>query len=227
MRLVSLLVALLSVAGCRSTYYSAWEKLGKEKRDLLVDQVEAARGDQKETAEEFKDALTRLQEAYGKSGSELEGAYDRLKAQHGEAASSAAALRDRARKMDRIATDLFAEWEREIESFRDVDMRRQSTENLARTRVRYRSMAAALGRAEARMDPVLAKLGDHVTFLKHSLNAQAIGALEVERRDIERGIASLPRGHEPFDRRIRGFPAHHGALRAPCRGRAVRLTFPS
>ena len=41
-----LVVACLLVAGCRSTYYAAWEKLGVEKRDLLKKRVVAARDEQ-------------------------------------------------------------------------------------------------------------------------------------------------------------------------------------
>src|SRR4051812_5028604 len=41
-----LLLALVALNGCRSTYYAAWEKLGWEKRDILVDRVAAARTDQ-------------------------------------------------------------------------------------------------------------------------------------------------------------------------------------
>ena len=55
---------LLFSTGCRSTYYSAWEALGKQKRDLLKDNVEKVRDDQQKASEQFKDALTRLREMY-------------------------------------------------------------------------------------------------------------------------------------------------------------------
>jgi hypothetical protein len=35
------LVVLLS--GCQSAYYAAWEKVGVEKRDILIDRVEDAK----------------------------------------------------------------------------------------------------------------------------------------------------------------------------------------
>ena len=34
--------------GCASTYYSAWQKLGYEKRDILVSRVKGARDDQQD-----------------------------------------------------------------------------------------------------------------------------------------------------------------------------------
>lgn len=36
-----LLVALLFTAGCQTTYYAVWEKMGKEKRHLLKDNLNA------------------------------------------------------------------------------------------------------------------------------------------------------------------------------------------
>ena len=42
--LFCLFAALLG--GCQTAYYSVWEKLGKEKRHLLKDEVEKARDEQ-------------------------------------------------------------------------------------------------------------------------------------------------------------------------------------
>lgn len=38
-----IIASLLSLTACQSAYYTAWEKLGVEKRDILVDRVEDAR----------------------------------------------------------------------------------------------------------------------------------------------------------------------------------------
>ena len=46
-------------------------------------------------------------------------------------------------------------------------------------------------RAEASMDPVLTQLHDQVTYLKHNLNAQAVGALKGEALDVEKEIQKL------------------------------------
>ena len=40
-----LALILLSVVACRSTYYAVWEKLGREKRDILRHRVVDARDD--------------------------------------------------------------------------------------------------------------------------------------------------------------------------------------
>ena len=70
--------AVVALIGCQSTYYAVWEKLGKEKRHLLKDQIENARDDQIEASEEFQDALTRLKAFNDFEGGKLEKAYNRI-----------------------------------------------------------------------------------------------------------------------------------------------------
>ena len=53
MQRMFLLLACLALVGCRSAYYSAWETLGKHKRDLLRDDVKHVRDDQQAAAEQF------------------------------------------------------------------------------------------------------------------------------------------------------------------------------
>ena len=189
--LVLLVVALFCVTGCRSTYYSAWETLGKHKRDLLKDNVEKVRDDQQEAAEQFKDALTRLKELYGFQGGDLEKIYNRLNADYERSRDQAETVSDRIRKVEQIASDLFKEWEQEIGSIQSPNLRASSREKLAETRSKYQSLHTAMKRAERSMEPVLAQFKDQVLYLKHNLNAQAIGALKGEVTDIEQEIGRL------------------------------------
>lgn len=46
-------------------------------------------------------------------------------------------------------------------------------------------------RAEQRMQPVLSALNDNVLYLKHNLNARAVGALKGEFADIQKNIDRL------------------------------------
>ena len=58
-RLFATLVgAALCAVSCQSMYYSAMEKVGVHKRDILVERVEDARDSQTKAKEEFKGALT-------------------------------------------------------------------------------------------------------------------------------------------------------------------------
>lgn len=186
-----LLLALLAGPGCRTTYYAAMEKFGLEKRDILKKRVVAARDEQKEAGEQFSDALTRLRALYQFDAGELDRAYRQLESDFKNSEDKANAVRKRVRDMESVADDLFAEWESEIELVSTPSLKASSRDKLSQTRVRYHSMHAALTQAERSMDPVLTQFRDHVLFLKHNLNAQAIASLKGESTNIQTEIGKL------------------------------------
>jgi hypothetical protein len=185
------LVALLSLSACRSLEYSAYEKVGIYKRDLLKKRVVAARDAEHGAQQEFKDALTRLKEMTGYDGGELEKRYRLLQADYDDAASRVTAVHKRVRDVETIAADLFSEWEKENRQIETDELRQISRQQLNDTRQRYDTMLAALRRSEQSMDPVLRKLHDYVLALKHTLNAQAIAALGGESARIQADVARL------------------------------------
>lgn len=177
--------------GCSNVYYSAWEKLGKHKRDLLRDRVEQVRDGQQDAAEQFKDALAQLKELTGFKGGHLEKIYDRLNGEYKQSEAKANAVTDRIRKVEQVAADLFKEWEQEIGSIQSSNLRSSSRAKLAETKAKYNSLHSAMLRAERSMQPVLTQFRDHVLYLKHNLNAQAIGALKGEVGSIEGDVTAL------------------------------------
>jgi Protein of unknown function (DUF2959) len=194
--LALLLLAGVLLSGCRSTYYSMWESVGKEKRHLLRDEVEDAREDQAKASEEFKDALTRIKELTGFQGGELENVYLQLKDDYEDCESRASVIDDRIANVEQIAADLFVEWEAEIGQMTNATFRSNSRQSLARTRERYNQLHRAMVQARSRMDPVLSRLNDYVLYLKHNLNAQAVGALGSEMGSIEADVDVLVRDIE-------------------------------
>src|ERR1043166_144521 len=201
--------ALLNT-GCRSAVYSTYEKFGVYKRDLLKKRVIAARNEEKEAGEQFKDALTRLRELYGNQDTPLEKTYDKLKSEYDGSVAKADAVRKRVRDMETVAADLFSEWEKEIKEISSESMRASSRDQLRQTRGRYEEMHTSLKRAEESMAPVLTKFRDHVLFLKHNLNAQAIASLKGEavsiQNDIARLIEDMNRSIEQADTFIKQMP---------------------
>src|SRR3954465_1630251 len=108
-------VALMAaLTGCSTTYNRTMDMFGKEKREIPKSGGKEARDEQQKTAEQFKDALTRLRELYGSSGSDLEKMYDRLKSEYDSANSRANSVHERISKMETVARDLFKEWDKEI-----------------------------------------------------------------------------------------------------------------
>jgi hypothetical protein len=161
------------------------------KRDLLKKSVVAARDEQQEAGQQFKDALTRLKELYAYSGGDLEKRYRGLQSDYDGSVAQVAAVRKRIRDMEQVAEDLFAEWEKEIAQISTPAMQSSSRQKLSETRSRYATMHTALLQAEKSMDPVLTQFRDHVLYLKHNLNASAIASLKGEATSIQDEIARL------------------------------------
>jgi ElaB/YqjD/DUF883 family membrane-anchored ribosome-binding protein len=175
----------------RDTKYSAYELFGVEKRDLLRRRIAGAGDEQKEASESFGDALERLQQLYGSEGSDLEKQYRRLESAYEDATAEAEDVRESRKSMATVAEDLFQEWEREIGEIQSPDLKQRSRASLRDTRTRFQQLHGALRKSESRMEPVLAKLKDHVLFLKHNVNAQAVASLKKERSRIEGDIGRL------------------------------------
>jgi len=189
-RLATTLLAL-SLVACSSIRYAACEKLGLEKRDLLQGDVERMKDQQQETAEQFQDALTKLRTLYGSSGTDLEQRYDATKAEYEDCEKQANELQKRMDSVRTVANDLFDEWQGEIDEMGNAAMKRDSKAKLVATRKRFESLDAAMKRSEQSMKPVLKQFRDQVLYLKHNLNAEALGTLSAEVTDIDKGVAAL------------------------------------
>ena len=185
------IVTAVLMLGCQSTYYAVWESLGKEKRHLLRDQIENVKQEQEDASEAFQDALTQIKEIYGFDGGDLEEMYGKLQADYENSRDRAEAVRNRVDKVDQIATDLFMEWEAEISEISSERLRSESAKTLKDTRVRYARLYKTMVKSRDSMDPVLQHLKDYVLYLKHNLNARAIGALAREVSDIEKEVKRL------------------------------------
>jgi chromosome segregation ATPase len=196
----------LTLAACNTVYYAAWEKLGYEKRDLLKSAVKAVRGEQKEAGEEFQDALTQLQKLTGYRGGNLESAYNRFKGEYEDCEAQATAVRNEIREVDTVARDLFREWEHEIRQYENASLAADSRRKLADTRSRFEQLSSSLHAAESTMEPVLRQFRDQVLYLKHNLNAAAVGSLrgkaDTIQGDIQRLLAQMNRSIAEADRFI-------------------------
>ena len=185
------LLAALLLAACQAAYYDALERIGIEKRDLLVDRVEAAQESQEDAQEEFRDALEQFRSVVDFDGGELEDRYDSLSGSYDDAQDQAKDVLRRIAAVDRVGRDLFDEWETELDEYQSADLRNRSAAQLRDTRTNFDSMLGAMQRAAERMDPVLELFQDQVLFLKHNLNATAVASLDAERATIEARVEAL------------------------------------
>jgi hypothetical protein len=177
--------------GCSKVYYSTMEKFGKEKRHILVDNVENVQDSQTKAQEEFKDALTRIKELYAFDGKELETFYKKVKNAYEDCDDRADQIEGRIADVKSVAKDLFKEWETEINQISDAKMKNSSRRSLKDARVKYARLETVMDASTRRMYPVLTKLKDYVLYLKHNLNAKAVGSLRAEVVSIEKEVAQL------------------------------------
>lgn len=91
---------------------------------------------------------------------------------------------------------MFDEWEDELDRYESTSLRQSSERKLNETHKQYSLLIDRMHKAEERMDPVLQAFEDQVLFLKHNLNAQAIGSLEGELGRIRQDVDALIRNME-------------------------------
>ena len=118
-----IICGFLFFSGCSTAYYSAMEKIGKEKRHILVDDVGDVKESQTKAQEEFKDALTRIKELYAFDGGDLETFYKNLKDSYEDCDARAAQIEKRINTVEQVASDLFSEWEGEINQINDTRLK--------------------------------------------------------------------------------------------------------
>lgn len=188
--LLAILLSVFTLTGCQSAYYSAMEKVGYHKRDIMVDRVEAAQDSQKDAQQELTSALEALSAFTQFDGGELESAYERINDQYQQSEDAATDVRDRIAAIEDVSEALFAEWQQELSLYTSSKLRRASEQKLKQTQASYQIMLKAMKQAEQTMTPVLNTLRDNTLYLKHNLNASAVGSLQGEFASLEKDIRS-------------------------------------
>ncbi|GGI82679.1 DUF2959 domain-containing protein [Shewanella gelidii] len=190
---LSLVAGSLLLGGCQSAYYGAMEKVGYHKRDIMVDRVQDAKESQQEAQEQFSSALEEMQALLNHDGGDLQSAYNKAKDEYESAQGAADDVTKRINKVEDVAEALFDEWQTEIGEISKASLRRNSESKLKQTRRSYSKLLSSMRRAEDKMPPILTAMKDNMLYLKHNLNAQAIGAIKGEFSSLQTDISSLIR----------------------------------
>ncbi len=185
------IISLVLLSGCQSAYYSAMEKVGVHKRDIMLDRVENAQSAQQDAQQQFTSALEQLSQLINYDGGDLATQYELVNDQYEASKASAEEVATRIEAIESVADALFDEWNEEIQQYSSNNLKQQSQQKLRKTQRNYQSLIKSMHRAKDRMAPVLSALKDNSLYLKHNLNAQAIGALQGEYKTIKRDIESL------------------------------------
>ncbi|MDA0153973.1 DUF2959 domain-containing protein [Vibrio sp. Makdt] len=187
--LIVIVLSIFTLTGCQSAYYSAMEQVGYHKRDIMVDRVEDAKESQQDAQEEFTSALEALSSLTNFSGGDLEDMYNQINDKYQDSEKAAQNVTDRIAAIEDVSDALFEEWQTELDLYTSDSLRRSSEQKLRETKSSYQTMLSAMKRAEKKMDPVLNTLRDNTLYLKHNLNASAVGSLQGEFMSLEKDIA--------------------------------------
>jgi len=189
--LIIIAALFLAPYGCESCYFSAMEKMGIHKRDILVDRVKEARETQDETKKQFVEALEQFKGVVGFEGGNLEKEYKKLNATFKKSEKKAVEVRERVKAVENVSEALFSEWRNEIKQYSNDALRRSSQRKYDATRKKYMELIRAMKKAEAKLEPALAPLRDQVLFMKHNLNAKAIAGLSAEVIKVQTNVEKL------------------------------------
>ncbi|WP_371372257.1 DUF2959 domain-containing protein [Thalassotalea aquiviva] len=182
---------VLLLVGCQSAYYSAMEKVGVHKRDIMLDRVEAAQESQVEAQQQFTSALDQLSQLIKFEGGDLQAQYDATNEQYEASKAAADDVTERIDAIEDVAGALFEEWQTEINEYSSASLKRKSQSKLVNTNRQYNTLIKSMRKASSRMEPVLTALKDNTLYLKHNLNARAIGALQGEYESIKADVEVL------------------------------------
>ncbi|MGL5046873.1 MAG: DUF2959 domain-containing protein [Shewanella sp.] len=186
-----LIATSLLLSGCQSAYYGAMEKVGYHKRDIMVDRVKDAKASQTNAQKEFSSALEEMQALLNYRDGNIENAYNRAKDEYESAQSAADNVSNRINKVEDVAEALFDEWKAEIGEISKANLRRNSEAKLKETQRSYKQLIKSMRRAESKMPPILTAMKDNMLYLKHNLNAKAIGAIKGEFASLQTDISGL------------------------------------
>ncbi|EDQ00525.1 DUF2959 domain-containing protein [Shewanella benthica] len=188
---IAIVATSLLLTGCQSAYYGAMEKVGYHKRDIMVDRIEDARESQQEAQKQFSSALVEMQALINHDGGDLQTAYNKAKDEYESSQDAADDVSNRIEKVEDVADALFDEWQSEIGEISKASLRRSSESKLRETQRSYQQLVRTMKRAESKMAPVLTAMKDNMLYLKHNLNAQAIGAIKGEFASLKTDISGL------------------------------------
>lgn len=203
--ILTFLIGALLTSGCSTVYYTVWEKLGKEKRDLLLSKLSATREAQGELKEALESTAERIQKEYPFDVGNTGKAYDMLSADYETVNKRFENVKKQNSQVNTIAVDLFSEWEKEARGMSDPSLRKQSLQHLRESKESFSELSKHTKRSIDRVTPLLKKLDDHRLFRKHLLNAKATRSLEKSLRGLDPEIDSLKKDIEESIRSVREF----------------------
>ena len=114
-----------------------------------------------------------------------------LDAEYQQSVKAAELVSSRINKVESVADALFNEWQDELGQYQNASLKAQSKQKLVTTEKQFDVLLKKMRSAEKKMQPVLKIMHDNVLFLKHNLNAKAIGSIQTDFAGLQQDVSSL------------------------------------
>lgn len=187
----TLMLALVTLAGCQSPYLSMMEKAGIPKREILAHRVEDARDAQIKARYQFNRTLDHYRQVETLNGPDLQAAVNDLQRDYQASEKAAAAVEPRVDQVEAVAQALFDEWEGELKDYQTPALRQASAQQLEATRAQYQDLIAKMRSAQSHVLPALEALNDQLLFYRHQANARTIGRLDAGYSTVSGNVQPL------------------------------------
>jgi len=149
----AMLLALTSCGTVEKAKYSAWEKVGVHKRDILVDRIEDTAAAQEETKQQFQSAYEELASIVNVDDKGLADQYKRIEKAYKRSEASSEELKGHIASVDRVANALFEEWQQELTQYTNQKLRQSSADNLSKTKQNYAVIYQAMQDSYKTIEP--------------------------------------------------------------------------
>lgn len=183
-------ISVLATSACTS-HYAIMEKHGFNKRDLLVKEVERSRNEQEAARVHFQTALDEFASIDAVAGYDLEVKYHQLRRELERCEDDAKTIHNRIKSIERVADDLFDDWDDELDEYNSAGLRRAREKQFNQTKEHYKKLVGTMKQAESKTKPALRALRDQVLFLKQNVNARAVYALQGAEAALETDVTKL------------------------------------
>jgi len=185
-------LVLLGVPSCKFVEGLISGSSGPSDVNDLVEAAEAVEGEIDESKQSMLSAVQALQKVTApdfegdavKAHEELEDAIDSSDDQAND-------LRRSIEKMQAAAEPVFDQWTKDLEAYANPEMRQRSQARLSAARERYDTVVAAVEPVLVEYETINANLRDHILFLSHDLNPEAVATIQEDVKKVSKEASDL------------------------------------
>jgi hypothetical protein len=118
-------------------------------------------------------------------------AYDELESVFDASDDQAETLRKSIESMQADAEPVFDQWTKDLEAYSNPELRQRSQVRLAAARERYDAVVAAVEPVLVEYEAINETLRDHLLFLSHDMNVEALSAIQEDVRKVAKNASDL------------------------------------